>query len=82
MATVKVTKYAISKLGLEIPNAAAAICRFLICENRLPLVHSTVLHSIGQHQHVYEFYNNIAASHFGLFIYTGKNKVRQENTVE
>ena len=49
MATVKVTKYAISKLGLEIPNAAAAICRFLICENRLPLVHSTVLHSLGQH---------------------------------
>ena len=24
-------------LGLEIPNATAALCQFLICENRLPL---------------------------------------------
>ena len=28
------------KLGLESPNATAAICRFLICENRLPLLHN------------------------------------------
>ena len=35
-----------SKLSLKIPNASAPICRFLICNNRLPLVH-TALYSMS-----------------------------------